>query len=361
MWDKLCAWDNLCAAYHFAALGKRGKSDVAAFEQKLGDQLIALQDDLQTRRYQPGSYRHFYIYEPKRRRISAAPFRDRVLHHALCNVIEPIFEPLFINDSYANRANKGTHAAIDRLQYFAQHYRYVLRADIVQHFPSLDHDILRQMLAKTLRDPKQPASYTNDTGWLIDTILNSNVGTLSPEYTPILFANDNAMAHQRPRGLPIGNLTSQFWSNVYLNDFDWFVQRDLGCPAYLRYVDDFALFSNNKAELWDYKCAIIKQLAKLRLVIHQHKADVIPCEQGIPWLGFVVYPSHRMLKRRNVVKFVRKLQHNLDLYFDAQISFAELDASINGWVNHVRYADTWGLRNHIFNSHPIPALPKPKT
>ena len=127
----------------------------------------------------------------------------------------------------------------------------------------------------------------------------------------------------------------------------------------MRYVDDFALFSDDKAQLWDWKQAILTRLAKLRLTVHEREAQVIQTKDGIPWLGFVVYPDHRRLKRRNVVNFTRKLEHNIDLYEAGDISFAELDASIQGWINHVRYADTWGLRQHIFDRHIIHLHPEP--
>lgn len=346
MFAAITAWDNLWLAFHKAARGKRRGLSAASFEHQVADRLIELQRDLRSHTYRLGAYKHFYIHEPKRRKISAAPFRDRVVHHALCNLIEPIFDRRFIPDSYANRRGKGTHRAVNRLQTYAQRYRYVLRADVVQHFPSLDHAVLRDVIGQIIHE--------DDVLWLIDGILASGVGVLAGEYTPVYFPGDDLFARLRPRGLPIGNLTSQFWSNVYMNGFDWFVRRELRCPAYLRYVDDMALFSDDKAELWAWKRAIVERLAGLRLTIHEAEAQVTPVEKGIPWLGFVVYPSHRLLKRRNAVNFTRRLVRNLDLYRAGRISFAELDASIKGWINHVRYADTWGLREHVFTTHLIP-------
>ncbi len=268
-----------------------------------------------------------------------------MVHHALCNVIEPLFEAQFIPHSYANRIGKGTHRALDTLQGYTPQYRYALRADIVKHFPSIDHALLSDILADTVRDGR--------TQWLIDTIIASGADVLRDEYDMVYFPGDDLFAINRPRGLPIGNLTSQFWSNCYLNPLDGFITQALGCRAYLRYVDDFTLFSNSKRQLYAWKREIIAFLATLRLTIHEPQAQVVPVEHGIPWLGFVVYPTHRRLKRRNVVKFTRRLEHNLDLYEAGQISFGELDASIQGWINHVRYADTWGLRRHVFNTHPI--------
>jgi retron-type reverse transcriptase len=348
----LCAWDNLWRAFRKAAKGKRGHAPAATFEHRVADQLARLQAELVNKTYQPGEYHHFFIHEPKRRKISAAPFRDRVVHHALCNLIEPIFDARFIPHSYANRVNKGTHAAVDHLQACARQYRYVLRMDIVKHFPSLDHEILRGEIARVVRD--------DGLLWLIDQILASGVGVLADEYAMVYFPGDDLFAVNRPRGLPIGNLTSQFWSNVYMNPLDWFIQRDLHSPAYLRYVDDFALFSDDKSQLLEWKNAIIHRLATMRLTAHESEAQITQTKDGIPWLGFVVYPTHRRLKRRNAVNFTHRLEHNIDLYEAGEISFAELDASVQGWINHVRYADTWGLRHHLFDSHPIKLRPEPE-
>jgi len=332
-------WDNLWLAYRKAAKGKRGGASVARFELQVADRLVELQAELRAKTYRPGPYTHFTIHEPKRRKISAAPFRDRVVHHALCNVIEPLFEARFINDSYANRVGKGTHRAVDRFQQFARRYRYVLRLDVIQHFASLDHAILRAAIAEVIQDA--------DVLWLVDTILASGAGVLADEYDMVYFPGDDLFAALRPRGLPIGNLTSQFWSNVYMNALDWYVVKELDCPAYLRYVDDFALFADGKQQLWAWKAAVIEFLAALRLTVHESAAQVQPVSTGIPWLGFVVYPSHRLLKRRNVLHFARRLTQNFDLFGAGRIPFAELDASVQGWINHVRYGDTWGLRRRL--------------
>lgn len=329
-------------AWRKAALGKRGKGAAAAFEHRLADRLLVLQQALEDGSYRPGPYTHFHIREPKRRLISAAPFRDRVVHHALCNVIEPVFERHFIGDSYANRAGKGTHRAIARLQQFARRYRYVLRLDIVKHFPALDHRVLLDCLGRVIRDEQVMA--------LIGTIIASGEGVLDQEYAPTLFAGDDLLALCRPRGLPIGNLTSQFWSNCYLHSLDLFVKRELRCRAYLRYVDDFCLFSDNKKDLWAWKRAVEDRLADLRLRFHEASAQVMPVSGGIPWLGFVVYPEYRRVKARKVVEANRRLGERFDAWRSGEISFGEFDASVQGWINHVRYADSWGLRRHVLDS-----------
>lgn len=345
LFEQVYRWDNLWLAFRRAAKGKRGLPPAASFEQGVADRLLRLRDELRAQVYKPGDYTHFTIHEPKRRKISAAPFRDRVVHHALCNLIEPVFDARFIHHSYANRVGKGTHRAVDQLQAWARRFRYVLRMDIVLHFPALDHAVLQAAIQQVIKD--------EGVLWLVDQILASGVGVLRDEYQMVYFPGDDLFALHRPRGLPIGNLTSQFWSNVYMHALDQFITRELGCAAYLRYVDDFALFSESKRQLYAWKHAIIERLARLRLTLHEREAQVQRCEHGIPWLGFVVYPTHRRLKRRNAVHFRRRLERNLDLYEAGTLSFGELDASVQGWVNHVRYADTWGLRGHIFDTHPI--------
>lgn len=326
-------------AWRQAARGKRASYGAAAFEDRLVEHLLELQEDLATGSYRPGAYTHFVIHEPKRRRISAAPFRDRVVHHALCKVIEPIFEAQFLDDSYANRPGKGTHRAVNRLQQFARAFPYVLRLDIVKHFPAIDHAILLATLAETIRDPATLA--------LAGQILASGAGVLDQEYTPPFFPGDDLLALCRPRGLPIGNLTSQFWSNVYLHPFDLFVRDELGCRAYLRYVDDFALFATDKRTLWRWKEAVRERLGALRLQFHEGSAQVQAVAHGIPWLGFVVYPTHRRVKARKVVQATRRLHGRYAAWQRGEISFAEFDASVQGWINHVRYADSWGLRSHV--------------
>jgi len=347
LYPRVCAWDNLLLAHRKASKGKRGKAPAARFEYHLEDNLITLQAELQTRTYRPGAYYSFYIHDPKRRLISAAPFRDRVVHHALCNVIEPIFERGFIYDSYANRVGKGNHRALDRAQSYARRYRYALPCDVRQFFPSIDHAILRRILARKLSDP--------DVMWLVDRILESGVGVLSEEYRMVWFPGDDLLAANRPRGLPIGNLTSQFWGNCYLDSFDHFVKRELRCPAYLRYVDDMLLFGDDKNQLWDWKGEIIERMTRLRLSIHEARAQVRPVTEGFPFLGFVVYPHKRRLKRRKGAAYARKFRSLVKNYAAGRISLDRVTASVQGWANHARYGDTLGLRQALLESVVVPA------
>lgn len=338
---EVTAWENLLAAWREAARGKRSHRAVAAFEHQAADRLLEIQSALWQRQWRPGPYVHFFIQEPKRRRISAAPFADRVVHHALCNVIEPLFDRLFVPDSYANRRGQGTHRAVDRCQQHARRYRYALRLDVVKHFPSIDHEILLRILAQTIADPGVLD--------LAARIVASGDRVLEQEYEMVYFPGDDLLAACRPRGLPIGNLTSQFWSNCYLNPLDQFIRRELRCPAYIRYVDDMALFSDSKTQLWEWKQGVVERLASLRLTVHEGSAQVQPVSAGVPWLGFVVWPDHRRVKGRKVVEATRRLSERFGAWQSGLISFGEFDASVKGWTNHVRYADTWGLRAEVFD------------
>jgi RNA-directed DNA polymerase len=338
MFDQLCSWENLLLAYRRASRGKRGHANVAAFEYRLEGNLLALRQELRTRSYRPGAYVSFLIHEPKRRLISAAPFRDRVVHHALCNLIEPLFERSFVADSYANRVGKGTHRALDRCQAFARRYRYALQCDVQQFFPSVDHALLRGILARAIRDA--------EVMWLVDRILESGVGVLSKEYRMAWFPGDDLLAAHRPRGLPIGNLTSQFWANCYLNPFDHFVKRELRCRGYVRYVDDLLLFSDDKRALWEWREAVERRLARLRLTIHPG-AQPRPVAEGVPFLGFVVYPDRRRLKRRKGVHYARRFRALVRLYLEGEIPLEAVTASARGWANHARYGNTVGLRKAV--------------
>jgi len=342
----MVGWENLWAAWKRAAQDKRSRSTTCRFEFHLADELLQLQRELVEGRYRPGPYVHFTLNEGKRRLISAAPFRDRVVHHALCAVIEPRFESIFIPDSYANRVGKGTHKAIDRFQQLARRYRYVLRMDVVKHFPSIDHQILFEILDGRLRDPRIAE--------LIRRILASGADLPEAQADACLFPGDDLLDLCRPKGLPIGNLTSQFWSNCYLHPFDQFVKRELGCQGYLRYVDDFALFSDSKAELWAWRHAVIERLARLRLRVHENAAQVAPVVSGIPWLGFVVYPTHRLLKARKAVHATRHLTARYGELLEGRIRLATFRASVQAWINHARHGDTWGLRAKVLYNFVLP-------
>jgi len=177
--------------------------------------------------------------------------------------------------------------------------------------------------------------------------LKSGEGVLADEYEMSWFDDDDLFAVNRPRGLPIGNLTSQFWANVYLDQLDQFVKRELKCQAYIRYVDDFVLFSDNKNLLSIWRKKLIEKVAELRLTLHEACAQIFPTVTGIPFLGFRLYPEHRLLKTRKAIYFRRKLQGLLEDYSNAHVGFEKLNQIIQSWIHYVSYGDTWGLRRSV--------------
>jgi hypothetical protein len=271
------------------------------------------------------------------------PYRDRVVHHALTQVLEPIFEPSFRADSYACRKRKGTHAAADRCQHFARSFRYVLKADVRKIFPSIDHQVLKGLLARKVKDP--------GVLWLAGLIIDHS----NPqEEVRQWFAGDDLFAPgERHRGLPIGNQTSQFFANVTLDPLDHFVADRLGAGAYVRYCDDFLVFGDDKARLAEVRGRVADFLAGLRLRLHPDKNVVFPVRDGIPFLGYRVFATHPLLARSNVWRFRRRLRHLQREYARRVLSLDDVRRGIVGWIGHARQADTWRLRRRLFHEHPF--------
>jgi retron-type reverse transcriptase len=351
-WAEFTAWENLVRAWRNAARGKQGSAAVARFAYKPGEHLLRLQRALLQGRWRPGAYTQFALHEAKRRWIAAAPLADRVVHHALIQVVQPRFERTFHAGSHANRTGHGTHRAIDHLHNLVRGHRFVLRLDVQRHFQSIDHAILLRLLARRIPEPELMA--------VVRSIVASGEGVADPASPDPgwLFSGDDLLALARPRGLPVGNLTSQHWSNVYLHVLDDFCLRTLGARAYVRYVDDFALFHDDKSVLAEWRARIVEFLGRrLRLRVHERSAQVQPCAAGVPWLGWVVYPDKRRLKSRKAVEATRRLQALHDAWVADEISFAEFDASVQSWIEHVRHGDTLGLRKHVLGRFEMAGMP----
>lgn len=239
LFEEIIAFENMLFAAIQAVKHKKFTMVMEKFACNFENELWTLLNELKTKTYTPGKYNEFYIYEPKKRMISAAPFRDRIVHHALCLIIEPIFENTFIFDSYANRTGKGTHRAINRYQIWSKTKKYVLKADVRKYFPCIVHEVLKKEIRKKIK--------CTDTLWLIDLIIdNSNI----QEEVNFNFSGDNLFTNSEIRkGLPMGNLTSQFFANIFLNPLDHFVKEQLRCKHYIRYVDDFVLLADDKKTL----------------------------------------------------------------------------------------------------------------
>ena len=329
---------NLLLALQKAKKGKNKTDRMYQFIFNYEKELLRLHRELKNQTWQPGGYRTFKIYDPKERHISAAPFRDRVVHHALCNIIEPIFEKTFIYDSYANRIGKGTHRAIERYQKFACQFPFVLKCDIKKFFPSLDHAILKREIRWRLSEEHLL--------WLCDAIID---GSNEQESITQYFEGDDLFTpYERKRGLPIGNLTSQFWANVYMNRFDHFVKEQLRVKGYIRYVDDFVLFADSKEQARAYHHAIDKYLDGLRLKLHPRKTQNYRTADGVPFLGFTVFPTHRYVLKAKAKRYKRFLKKKIKHYHAGNTTPDELENALNAWLGHVRFGQSERLEYQVF-------------
>jgi len=267
--------------------GKGNKLSIQAFEYNLESEIIALHQSLVAKTYTPEPYKPFYVYDPKKRFIHKAEVIDRVVHQAVINIIEPLFDKKFIYDSYACRLGKGTHRAIARLRYFLQKASrnntkkvWILKCDIKKFFDSIDHAILKEVLCQHID--------CIDTRWLIDRIVDSF------EKTPRV-------------GLPLGNLTSQFFGNVYLHQLDFYIKHTLKVQYYVRYCDDMVLIGYDKATLTKYLEAILLfTQEQLSLDIHPNKIFIRSYTQGIDFLGYVLFPHHTILRKTTKKRIIRK-------------------------------------------------------
>lgn len=337
LFEQIAAFDNLLAAEKRALQGKRHRPDPARFHHDLEPNLFELHDELHSGAYQPGPYRTFWIHDPKKRLISAAPYRDRVVHHAVCRIVEPIFDRTFIFDSYANRIGKGTHKALDRATAFCRRWAYVLKCDVEKFFPSVDHEILLALVARKIK-----CARTLD---LIGRIVRASN---SQEPVVRYFPGDNLFsALERRRGLPIGNLTSQFLANVMLDPLDHYLKEELRWQGYLRFADDFLLFADDKPRLHEALSAMRTFLAGHRLRLHPRKCVVLPVRLGVPFLGWRIYADHRRLRRSSGVRFQRRLRALAEAYSRRKIGFEAIRASLHSWLGHLRHGDTRGLQRAL--------------
>lgn len=328
LYYKICSFENLLSAFKKARKGKTTKEYVIEFEKNLKVNLLQLRTELLFHGYKPRPLQSFIIHDPKTRKISKSAFRDRVVHHALCNVIAPIFEKGFINDSFANRIGKGAFKAIERFDLFqrivSKNYSkkvFVLKADIKKYFDNVNHELLLSVIKKKILDEKVI--------WLIRKIL----------------ANYSI---QERRGMPLGNLTSQFFANVFLNELDQFVKHNLKAKYYIRYVDDFVILDRHPGILQRYMGEIrIFLNNKLLLELHPDKSRIIPANKGIEFLGMRLFPHYKLLKKKNLGKFYRKLDLFYTDYNNKNANYDIIYNSLEGWCAYATNANTYKLRKRI--------------
>ena len=340
LYSKLCTYTNLESAFRKAKKRKSTRPYVIEFEKDLKENLFQLQNELQNETYRPQPLKTFILRDPKTRKISVSSFRDRIVHHALIQIIGPIFEKSFIYDSYANRVGKGTSAALRRFVFFkrkATHNGqklpytlncnhvcgYALKADIKHYFETVNHTVLIEIISKKIKDEKIIS--------LIEKILS------------------NYTTKEQRKGMPLGNWTSQFFANIYLDRLDYFVKHQLQAEYYLRYVDDFIILHKDRKILGRYQEKIdffLKE--RLKLELHPDKSKILSLAKAIPFLGYREFYHCRLLRKRNL-RTVKSLMIKLqEEYSSEKINKKELKEIIFGWVGYLREADTYNLRNNLF-------------
>lgn len=311
MFDEICSMKNLLLATKKATKGKKSRHAAARFWFHRESELLKIQRELQSQTYTFGRYREFEICDKGiKRKISAAPFRDRVVHHAMMNLLEPVFEKSFIKDTYANRKGKGVFAALKRAQYFARRYTHVLKLDIRKYFPSIDHEILKSMIVKKISCQK--------TLFLINNVIDSS--NLQERVEHYFTGDDLFTPSERRIGLPLGNLTSQYFGNLYLGRLDHYAKEILRIKGYIRYVDDILIFGKNVAFLEEIYQKVKAFLPKLRLKLHPLKSKFLETINGLEFLGHKVYPTHFRVTTKNIRYIRLNIHHAVQSYHNGNAS-----------------------------------------
>ena len=328
LYSQIYNLSNLFLAYKKARKHKTKKPYVIEFEKNLVRNLLELQKELKKQTYKPIPLKTFILRDPKTRKISKSAFRDRIIHHALVRIIEPILEKGFIYDSCANRIGKGTLFALKRFELFKRKITcnlkkqaFCLKADIKHYFQEVNHNILIKIIKRKIKDKRVI--------WLIKQILDNGV---------------NGRRDNSGKGMPLGNLTSQFFANVYLNELDYFVKHKLKAKYYIRYVDDFVILHCSKRQLKIWKRKINKFLKeKLKIEIHPDKSRIIPLSRGIDFVGFRNFYYFRLLRKRNLNNILTKINK----YKDGELSKKKILESFNGWNAYAKWADSFKLRRGV--------------
>lgn len=323
LWEQIVAFDNFVLAAEKTLRGHNRKPSITRFCFHLESELFKLQEELNRGTYRPSPFHAFWIFEPKPRQICAAPVRDRIVHHAICNVLDPIFERRMIFDTYACRRGKGSHAAVRRAQEMARRWPYYLQGDVQQYFASIPHEQLQTLLRRLLKDHHVLS--------LLGLIINQEVPGSLPG-----------------RGLPIGNLTSQYLANLYLGELDHYLLERVGADGYVRYMDDFLVFGQNKDQLWQVQEAAAGFLAdKLDLQFKKKSLVVAPTVSGISFLGFRVFPSLLRLQGLKLRRFRHNVRQKVKQYAAGEVTEEDMTRSLASMFGHLGQADTLALRRQL--------------
>lgn len=328
VFDELASIEGLLKAWRSFKKGKADNKDIHHFEFDLEDSLFSLREELLDGTYEHGGYMSFFVRDPKLRHIHKASVRDRVVHHAVINAIEEEFDRRFIYDSYSARKGKGMHKGFKRFERFAWSLSqnntktvWVLKCDIRKFFDSVDHDVLLRLVSKRVSDQRLMN--------VIETIVAS-------------------FEKASGKGLPLGNLTSQLFSNIYLDELDQFVKRRLRIRHYIRYADDFVLLSRDKESLESLLPMIREFLAnRLKVGLHPDKVLLRKWHQGIDFLGFISFPYYSLVRIKTRKRMLRKVRYKVRLFRQGKIDYEKLLQSLNSYLGITAHARGYKIREHL--------------
>lgn len=342
LYEQIYDFENLHQAYLEARKGKRYRDDVLKFTANLEENLIQIQNELIYGTYKVGRYREFYIYEPKKRLIMALPFKDRVVQWAIYRVLNPLYEPTFIEHSYACRVGKGTHKAAEKLQQWLKMVNkkpdkwYYLKLDISKYFYRVDQKVLIKIIARKVKD--------KDVLRLLWRVIRSENTSFGLPITAMMDHNDQRI---KDCGMPIGNLTSQLFANIYLNELDQFVKHGLKIRRYIRYMDDVIILHNDKKHLH-------KTLEDIRVFLEDNlhlqlnnKTAIRPVTLGIEFVGYRMWNTHKKLKKQTASKMKKRLKWLMKEYREERVSLDKVKASLFSYLGILQHCNTYRLKRKV--------------
>lgn len=360
VYDDICQYEELYQSHLEARKGKRYRNDVMLFTDDLEGNLIQLQNELIWQTYKIGKYRPFYVREPKLRLVMALQYRDRVVQWDIYKHLYPFYDKMFIEDSYACRREKGTHKAADKLQYWLRQVSrkpgkwYYLKLDISKYFYRVDHAVLMDILSRRIKDERLL--------WLLETIINSEdtrfglPAGMSPDECP-----EDMWLYDV--GMPIGNLTSQLFANIYLNELDQLCKHELHLHYYIRYMDDVIILLDSKEELGRIKAEIEAFLHDILHLDLNSKTAIRPVRVGIDFVGYRIWATHRKLKKQTARRMIRCVKDMCEDLSAGEITKENFDRRTASYKGVLRHCNSYGLRsklNEIYSSHSYPAQQEPE-
>lgn len=313
--------DNLYFAFWKASKGKRYSQEVLSFQVRLEENLLRIQASILNEKVEVGDYRYFKVYEPKERQICASAFKEQVLHHALMNICHNDFERRLIFDSYASRKGKGTYAALERAKVFTHQYPWFLKLDVRKFFESIEHTVLKQQLARIFKEPA---------------ILK------------IFFQIIDSYEASPNRGLPIGNLTSQYFANHFLSDLDHYIKEELGIKAYVRYMDDMVLWHNDKTVLKS-TFERIRGFVEQKLLCNLKPELLNRTKLGLPFLGYRIFPHYIILLQKSKLRFIKKVFHTDTNYHNGNWHEAACQKHFSPLIAFIEHADTKVFQRNVIS------------